>query len=144
MIIPPTLQQQLISAAQAACEHSYSPYSGLQVGAALLTADGQIFCGTNIENASYSLTLCAERSALAAAVSQGHRAFIALALTSRGKGIATHEILSPCGACRQVLAEFAALNRQDIEIIMVSADHTQKNILTTSALLPLAMRLEAN
>lgn len=137
-------QQHLVAAAQAACERSYSPYSGLRVGASLLTGDGQVFSGTNIENASYSATICAERAALAAAVSQGHRTFIALALTFGGKGISVNQILPPCGICLQTLAEFARYARRDIEIVMVSADGSKQVMRKLSELLPLAMTLEAS
>ena len=93
----------MCDAAAAAAKNSYSPYSRFRVGAALLTPDGQVFTGCNIENGSYGLTLCAERTALGAAVSAGHRRFTALAIAG-GKGAAVR----PCGACLQVLAEFCS------------------------------------
>jgi len=94
----------LLDAAQAARENSYSPYSKFAVGAAVLTADGQLFSGTNVENSSYGLTVCAERNALFAAVGAGHRRVKALALiTQKVKG---QKFNSPCGACRQVMSEF--------------------------------------
>ena len=80
---------------------AYAPYSRFSVGAALLAADGRVFIGTNVENASYGLTICAERSALFAAVTAGARSFEAIAIAGPD-GIGT----APCGACRQVLAEF--------------------------------------
>ncbi len=96
----------LVDAAQAARENSYSPYSNFKVGAAVLTDDGKIFCGTNIENSSYGLTVCAERNALFAAAGAGYRRFKALALiTQKIKG---QKFNSPCGACRQVISEFLA------------------------------------
>jgi cytidine deaminase len=91
----------LVAAAFRARDGSYSPYSGYRVGAALLTEDGRVFVGTNVENASYGLCLCAERSAVAAAVVGGARRFVAIAVVSPGETPA-----SPCGMCRQVLAEF--------------------------------------
>ncbi len=95
---------RLVDAAQAARENSYSPYSKFKVGAAVLTSEGEIFKGTNVENASYGLTVCAERNAIFAAVSAGHRRFRALALiTQKIPGVAFG---SPCGACRQVMSEF--------------------------------------
>ena len=99
-------EQQLLDAAQDVRERSYSPYSKFKVGAAVLTADGQIFQGTNIETASYGLTVCAERNALFAAVGAGKRKLRALALvTQKLPGAAFN---SPCGACRQVMSEFLA------------------------------------
>ncbi len=99
-------QEKLLDAAQTARENSYSPYSKFKVGAAVLASDGSIFVGTNIENASYGLTVCAERNAIFAAVSAGKRKFRALALiTQKLPGL---DFNSPCGACRQVMSEFIA------------------------------------
>ena len=91
----------LVEAAWAAREQAYAPYSGFQVGAAVVAADGRIFAGGNIENLSYGLTLCAERVAVAMAVAAGVRQIVAVAVVAD-----TRVPISPCGACRQVLAEF--------------------------------------
>lgn len=91
----------LVKAAWQAREQAYAPYSKFPVGAALLAADGRIFIGCNVENLSYGLTQCAERVAIGAAVAAGARAFLAVAVVAD-----TGVPISPCGACRQVLAEF--------------------------------------
>ena len=94
-------QEQLMDEAKSAMEYSYSPYSHFRVGASIRTQDGTIFTGTNIENASYSLTVCAERVAIFNAISKGHRSFTDLAIVT-SSGLPT----PPCGPCRQVLYEF--------------------------------------
>ena len=92
--------KRLIHLAKKVSENAYAPYSRLKVGAAILTKTGKIFSGCNVENASYSLTICAERNALFSAVASGERDFVALALYSEDK-------MLPCGACLQVLSEFS-------------------------------------
>ena len=92
---------ELMKIAQEAREHAYVPYSGFKVGAALLDRSGRVFSGCNVENASFGLTICAERVAVFKAVSEGLSQFCRLLLTGG------EETITPCGACRQVLAEFA-------------------------------------
>src|SRR5262245_55711626 len=104
-------RQQLIDAALAARQRAYAPYSKFLVGAAVLTGNEKIFSGCNVENASYGLTICAERAAVFQAVAAGERQLAAVA-------VATLKAASPCGACRQVLAEFAA----DIPVLLIDAN----------------------
>lgn len=95
---------ELIARAVKASELSYSPYSGFRVGAALLCRDGRVFCGCNIENAAYPLTVCAERCAMFKAISEGAHDFVALAIVGGRDGVA-RGCCPPCGSCRQVMAE---------------------------------------
>jgi cytidine deaminase len=105
------VHEPLIRAAIQARERAYARYSNFHVGAALLTADGRIFTGCNVENVSYGLTICAERSAVFAAIAAGQQQFERLALAISGAA-------TPCGACRQVLFEFAP----DLPILIIDAD----------------------
>jgi cytidine deaminase len=98
-------KNQLINEALSGREKAYAPYSHFQVGAAILTKDGEIYKGCNIENASYGLTNCAERTAIFKAVSEGKKEFAMLAIVADTDGP-----VSPCGACRQVIAEFCDPN----------------------------------
>lgn len=109
------MRQQLVEAAQIALQHAYAPYSKYKVGAAVLTDKG-IFSGVNIENASYGLTICAERSAVAAAISNGARNILGIAIAVESG------IPSPCGACRQVLREFG----KSYPVYLVAEDKTVK------------------
>ena len=105
--------------AQEARKHSYAPYSGFRVGAALLTKNGKVYLGCNIENAAYSATVCAERTAFFKAVSEGEREFEAIAIIG-GKEGETAEFCSPCGMCRQVMAEFCA---PDFRVLLGNEEH---------------------
>lgn len=103
-------KEQLVDLAFTARESSYSPYSNFMVGAALLCGSGQVFLGCNVENASYGAGICAERTAAVKAVSEGERAFTAIAVVGFAKGAAPEDagFAYPCGICRQFLREFAA------------------------------------
>lgn len=118
--------RELIAAARQARKHAYAPYSNFPVGAAVLTEDGTVFTGCNVENASYGLTICAERVAATSAVAAGYRRFTRIALSLSGGG-------TPCGACRQVLAQFC----DDMPVLIDDADQTDVVRETTiSQLLP--------
>lgn len=97
--------KQLLQLAKEARQRAYAPYSGYRVGAALLCKDGTVYSGCNIENASYPATVCAERTALFKAVSEGQRNFIALAVVG-GSAVQIGDFAYPCGICRQALSEF--------------------------------------
>jgi cytidine deaminase len=103
-------RQELIAAALEAQKRFYAPYSNFPVGAAIRTASGKIYQGCNVENASYGLTICAERVAATSAVAAGDKEFVAVAVVSKGG-------VSPCGACRQFLAEF----NPSVEIVMIDS-----------------------
>ena len=126
------LYQSLITAAAAARAFSYSPYSGYRVGAALLSSDGRIFTGCNVENAGYSPTNCAERTAVFKAVSEGSRSFTAIAVVG-GTGDTVDPTCTPCGVCRQVLVEFCSL---DTPVILGTPEEWR--VLTLGELLPFA------
>ncbi len=101
----------LIKAARQARQHAYAPYSGYQVGAAVLAEDGIVYTGCNVENAAYPATICAERVAVTKAVSEGQHGFLAIAIATGNGG-------TPCGICRQVMYEFAP----DLVVILVDDD----------------------
>ena len=122
----------LMEEAIAARKNAYAPYSGFRVGAALQTADGEIFRGCNIENAAFSPTICAERTAFAKAISEGKREFTAIAIAG-GKGEKPDPVCAPCGVCRQIMAEFCA---PDFQIILGTPGALQ--ITSLEALLPLS------
>ena len=128
--------QELVKRAEEAMKLAYTPYSGFQVGAALLTKDGKVFTGCNIENASYSPTNCAERTAFFKAVSEGHREFSAIAVVGGQNGV-IEGICPPCGVCRQVMSEFCS---SDFLIHLGGKDGEVKT-LTLDELLPLRFTL---
>lgn len=101
--------RELMALAQQARQKAYTPYSNFRVGAALLCGNGKVYTGCNIENASYTPTVCAERVAFFKAVSEGERTFEAIAIVG-GKAGETSPLCAPCGVCRQVMAEFCGEN----------------------------------
>lgn len=125
MELAPLTVERLLNAAREAQSHAWAPYSHFQVGAAVLAEDGRVFQGCNMENASYGLTVCAERNALAATVVAGARPAV-VAVVGPQVG------LPPCGACRQVLAEFGL----DLQVVLTAPDPPGHAVVTVRDLLP--------
>lgn len=124
--------EALLEQARLAAENAYAPYSDFPVGAALLAENGEIYRGVNVENASFGLTLCAERTAIVKAVSEGQTRFQAIAVWASRR---PHGSVTPCGACRQVMAEFL---QPDTPVILSDAETGQIQSMTLSELLPKA------
>lgn len=132
--VPASLLDQLVQEATAVRERAYAPYSGYRVGAAIATRQGSIFVGCNVENSTFGATICAERGAIMQMVAFGETEPIACAVVTKDGG-------SPCGICRQVLAEFAP----DMPIVMVglaSAEGESGQVVQLKDLLPMAFRLK--
>lgn len=127
-------KEQLASLAKEAMQSAYSPYSGYKVGAALLCKDGSVYTGCNVENASFSATNCAERTAFFKAVSDGKQEFEAIAICG-GKDGVVEGMFPPCGVCRQVMKEFC---EDDFNIYLVKSDGIET--YTLSQLLPVSFR----
>jgi cytidine deaminase len=123
---------ELIESARIVQKNSYAPYSNFHVGAAVRTENGEIFVGTNVENASYGLTICAERAAIFNAVSHGQPKIRAIAITS-SNGKPT----PPCGACRQVIKEFSTPNT----VIIMAGSQKELDVKTIDDLLPFSFTL---
>jgi cytidine deaminase len=123
------LKDKMLTAAMEAQSNAYCPYSNFPVGAAVLTADGSIFRGCNVENGSYGLTICAERSAISAAVAAGYLNIKAIAVVT-----ASPTIARPCGACRQVIAEFTS--EESPTVIISQSGQGELIIETIDDLLP--------
>lgn len=125
-----TTLSELLDIARKAAELAYAPYSGYKVGSAVLCKDGSIYSGCNIENASYSLTLCAERTAIFKAISEGKKEFEAIAIY-----VDSDIVFPPCGACRQVISEFAP----SIPVVYANREETVESSM--DLLLPGAFKL---
>lgn len=130
MSLSKTGAEALLNAARQAASLAYAPYSDFPVGAALLTMDGEVITGVNVENASYGLTICAERTAITRAVAEGKRQFQAIAVWASQR---PHGSVTPCGACRQFLAEFLT---PDSPVIYSDAQTGEIKNLLMGALLP--------
>ncbi len=126
----------LIRAARAVREHAYAPYSRYRVGAAVLADNGKIYAGANVENASYGLSICAERNAVSAAVLDGARRVLACAVVTQSDPPA-----APCGMCRQTLAEFAPADPEAVRVALVGTGGARRDA-TLAELLPLSFRPE--
>ncbi len=124
---------ELVKIALEARQNSYSPYSHFCVGAALLCGSGKVFTGCNIENAAYTPTNCAERTAFFKAVSEGEHSFVAIAIVGGPKDTGAKDFCAPCGVCRQVMAEFCG---PDFRIILGN-DRLECKIYTLDELLPM-------
>ena len=120
------MYKELMEAAKRARANAYCRYSHFAVGAALLTEDGSVFTGCNVENAAYGECICAERTAVVKAVSEGHRKFAAIAICGAPEGEAPEKTCPPCGACRQVLAEFGG---GEMQVILTDGVYTLGTLL---------------
>ena len=132
--VPASVLDQLVQEATVVRNHAYAPYSGYMVGAAIATRSGAIYVGCNVENSTFGATICAERGAVMAMVAAGETEPIACAVVTKDGG-------SPCGICRQVLAEFA----RDMPVVLVglaAAEGESGTVVHLSELLPLAFRLQ--
>lgn len=131
------IPEELVKKAKLAQKNSYAPYSEFNVGAALITKSGKVYLGCNIENSSYSPTVCAERTAFFKAVSEGEKDFEAIAIVGSYKNGEYKHFCSPCGVCRQVMSEFCT---PDFKIIL-SDDTDNIEIITMRELLPYGFNL---
>ena len=130
--------RELIRLAEEASRKAYAPYSRFEVGAAVLCPDGKVYTGCNVENASYGLSMCAERVALGKAVSDGQRKLFRIAVAGREAGGDFRPSCPPCGACRQVIAEFSD---EDTRILLGRSDGEWEE-WTVSEMLPAAFLME--
>ena len=131
-------EQKLLDKAKSALETAYNPYSKFFVGSAFLSQEGQIITGSNVENAAYGSTICAERGAILRANAMGIRSFTKIAIIARGEDFKTTQVTSPCGSCRQMIFESAQISNFDIKIIMSNTKMDKIVVSTIKELLPLA------
>ena len=131
------MKKMLIDKAKEAMKNAYAPYSSFKVGAALLCDDKSIYTGCNIENSSFSPTVCAERVAIFKAVSDGKRDFSAIAVCGGKDGVLTDKFTTPCGVCRQVLSEFC---KGDFKIYVCSKDDVKE--YTLAGILPYGFEMQ--
>lgn len=132
------IQKKLIDNATKVMETAYNPYSNFYVGAAILAQNGKIIVGSNVENAAYGSTICAERSAILHANALGIRTFDKVGIIARGQDFDTTEVTAPYGSCRQMLYESSQISERNLEIIMSTTKKDKIIIATIEELLPLA------
>ena len=132
------IQRKLLDAAEEVMETAYNPYSNFLVGAALLTLDEKIIAGSNVENAAYGSTICAERASLLRANAMGCRMFKSIAIIAKGQNFETKGVTAPCGSCRQMLYEFSQISEKNLEIIMATTKKEKIIISSINDLLPRA------
>lgn len=135
MLLTGSEEREIVLASIKAREQAYCPYSQFRVGAALRIADGTVYTGCNVENAAYSLGICAERTAIVKAVSEGHSKFHSIAVSGE---LSNDTFVSPCGACRQFISEFA--RDKDIRIYLVKPECKKVLVTSVKELLPLSFR----
>lgn len=135
----PEEYEVLVTAADMASRTAYNPYSGFSVGAALRSLiDDLVITGSNVENAAYGSSICAERAAILRANAIGRRWFTAIAIIGRGRDFDCPEVVAPCGACRQVICEMGQIIGYDIDVVMSNSAQTKVIVAKISELLPLA------
>lgn len=127
--------RELVDAARDVSRTAYAPYSGVHVGAALRTPSG-IITGSNVENGAYGSTICAERMAVGRANARGERSFSAIAVTATGEALREGQVVSPCGACRQVLHEMAHVSGAATRVLMTTTGSDDIAIASLAELLP--------
>lgn len=132
------LQRRVLDEAARAMNTAYNPYSRFYVGAALLSQDHRIITGSNVENAAYGSTICAERAAIVRANALGIRTFEKVGLIARGEDFNTTEVTAPCGSCRQMLYELSQISERNLELVMATTTKDKVVVATIEELLPLA------
>lgn len=131
------IEKKMLDAAEETMKTAYNPYSKFYAGAALLTKDNKIVTGSNVENAAYGSTICAERAAIMRANAKGYKMFKSIAIIAKGENFDTEEVTAPCGSCRQMLYEASQISNTDLEVILST---TKKDIIIVTSieeLLPL-------
>ncbi|MCK9345135.1 MAG: cytidine deaminase [Candidatus Pacebacteria bacterium] len=132
------IQQNALLAAAEAMENAYNPYSHFYVGATLIAEDGTLISGSNVENAAYGSTICAERAAILAANAVGLRKFRGIAIIARGETFDTNTVTAPCGSCRQMLYELSQVSGGDFGFVLSTTKMDKIIITSIKELLPLA------